>query len=149
MKRARLLLGSVLLLLVGGACERPQAEAPAASGPSAELTQRAVLALLPGLQFGADPARDAYREVRAADVAGAHYVPAANRWIVHYCVEFTNFESDAALRRCDVRVEVYQLDSKKWIGFARGMGTLYRWQVLEPEPAIDSNVKGAAGPPAS
>jgi hypothetical protein len=134
---------SACVLLGAIACEPPPAP-PAVVGPTAELTQRAVLTLLPGLQFGADAAQQTYREIRAADVAGAHYVPAANRWVVHYCVEFTNFASDAPQRRCDVNVEVYALDTKKWIGFARGAGTLYRWQVLEPAPKPEA--KAASEP---
>ncbi len=142
MNRARRLLGSTLLLFAAPACERPEAAAPA---PTAEIRQRAVLALLPGLQFGADPARDAYREIRAVEVAGAHFVPSENRWVVHYCVEYTNFESEAPLRRCDVRVEMYELDTKKWIGFARGAGSLYRWQVIAPAPPNEAKSDGAAG----
>lgn len=145
--KQRVLLGMSACLLLGAvACEPPPPAAPAAVGPSAELTQRAVLTLLPGLRFGADEAQHTYREIRAADIAGAHYVPGANRWVVHYCVEFTNFASDAPLRRCDVNVEVYQLDTKKWIGFARGAGTLYRWQVLEPEPKAAANAKPVGEP---
>jgi hypothetical protein len=122
-------------------CERPPAEP---SAPTAELTQRAVRSLLPGLQFGPDPARDVYRTIRAVDVAGAHYVPGANRWIVHYCVEFTSLAGDAPLRRCDIGVEVYALDTKKWVGFARGAGTLYRWQLLEPDAPGDGAAQPAA-----
>jgi len=120
-------LAAVLLLSAG--CER--AHAPAPQGPSPEIAKRAVETLLPGLQFGANPELETFREVRAVDVAGAHFVPGENQWTVHYCAEYTNFASDAPQRRCDRNVAVYELDSKKWVGFASGAGTLYRWQVIE------------------
>jgi hypothetical protein len=142
-----------VLALSSAACEAPK---PVASGPvepSPELEKRAVLALLPGLQFGSDPAQHAYREIRAADVAGAHFVPSTDRWVVHYCVEYLSFASDAPARRCDLSVEVYQLDTKKWIGLAHGAGTLYRWQVLDDaapvsgaKPASDARSEGGAKP---
>ena len=146
MRRANELSWVCALVIAVSACDRPAPQAPRPSAPSAELTQRAVLALLPGLQFGPDSARDAYREIHAVDVAGSHFVPGADRWIVHYCVEFANFASDTPLRRCDINVEVYALDTKKWIGFARGSGTLYRWQVLEDVKAPGDSQPAAAAP---
>lgn len=147
---------AALALLGASGCDRlvePRAReaAPAASGPSRELTEHALRVLLPGLRFGADEARQTYREVRALRVAGAHFVPASNRYVVHYCVDFTSFASEEVLTRCDLNVHVYQLDSRDWVGFATGAGTIYRWQVLETSasaapPAKAPNQEGAAAP---
>ena len=120
------------LALLSCACQAERAPEPAALiGPSAELAKRAVSALLPGLQFGPDQAQHTIRELRAIDVPGSHYTPATDRWTVHYCAEFLSYASDAPQRRCDLAVDVYRLDSGRWVGFARGAGTLYRWQVLD------------------
>lgn len=139
-----IVLALVPFLALG--CDVPR-HAPQHPGPSAELTKRAVLALLPALQFGPDPAAHTYREIRSVNVAGSHFVPAADRWIVHYCVEYTSFASDAPAQRCDTSVEVYELDTKKWVGFARGAGTLYRWQLIDEKPAASAapSERGGAG----
>jgi hypothetical protein len=131
--------------LLATSCERTGAAGAQRHAPSAELTKRAVMELLPGLQFGPDPAAHTYREIRAAEVAGSHFVPATDRWNVHYCVAYTSFASDAPARRCDLSVDVYRLDSGKWIGFARGVGTLYRWRVLEEKPAEKAGESDGAG----
>ena len=148
------LVAVAALALASAGCEPPKPTEAAQVGPSPEMTKRAVLALLPGLQFGADSALDAYREIRSVEVAGAHFVPASNRWVVHYCVAYASFASDAQARRCDLAVELYELDTKKWIGLARGAGTLYRWQVLAaaapPTPAStasDPELPSGAKPP--
>lgn len=141
------LVALAAIALSSAGCEPPKPADAAQVGPSPELTQRAVLALLPGLQFGADPALDAYREIRAAEVAGAHFVPASNRWVVHYCVEYASFASEAPARRCDLGVELYELDTKKWIALARGAGTLYRWQVLDTAASpVPENAASAPAP---
>jgi hypothetical protein len=46
-------------------------------------------------------------------------------------IECSPWGDHAPARRCDLGVEVYQLDTKKWVGLARGAGTLYRWQGLD------------------
>ena len=115
--------------------------------PSAEISKRAVEFLLPGLQFGADPQLETFREVRAVEIAGAHFVPLENHWRIHYCAEYTNLASDAPQRRCDRNVRVYELDSKKWVGFAAGAGTLYRWQVIEDAAKKDGDGGVAGAPP--
>jgi hypothetical protein len=142
--RPIVVLALVALLALG--CDAPR-RAPQNPGPSAELTKRAGLALLPGLQFGPGSAAHTYREIRSVDVAGSHFVPAADRWIVHYCVEYTSFASDTAAQRCDTSVEVYELDTKKWVGFARGAGTLYRWRLIDEKPAASTapSERGGAG----
>jgi hypothetical protein len=131
MTRSRPALWFALLafIVLFAGCERGRGRRPYAPGP--EIAKRAVESLLPGLQFGANRELETFREVRAVDVAGAHFVPGENHWRVHYCAEYTSFASDAPQRRCDRNVIVYQLDSKKWVGFATGAGTLYRWQVIE------------------
>jgi hypothetical protein len=142
----------MLCLLLASGCDRlltpaQHAAAEAASGPSRELTERAVNALLPGLRFGADEASQTYREIRALRVAGAHFLPASNRYIVHYCVDYTSFASEALQTRCDLNVHVYQLDSQDWVGFATGTGTIYRWQVLETSAPAEA--QQAAAPEAA
>jgi hypothetical protein len=144
------LAGLALVALLAG-CERfANASPPAASPapPPPELARRAVLALLPGLQFGPDPAQDAYREIRAVEVAGSHFVPATDRWTVHYCVEFVTPASDAPASRCDMSLELYRLDTGKWVGLARGAGTLYRWQVLDDAPPSGAPESSPAEAPA-
>jgi hypothetical protein len=139
-----------LAALAAASCDSAQSPL-AKAAPSPELTKRAVLALLPGLQFGPDPAAHTYREILSVEVAGAHFVPAIDRWVVHYCVEYTSRASDDRARRCDQSVDVYELDTKKWVGFARGVGTLYRWQILDEKSAASSppNAPDGAAPAAS
>jgi hypothetical protein len=133
----------VSALLAASGCDllvKPRSEADAAapaSRPPAALLERAVRTLLPGLRFGADERAQAYREIRAVRVAGAHFVPAANRHVVHYCVDYTSFVGDVVQTRCDLNVQVYRLDSGAWVGHATGAGTIYRWQVLETAPSAD------------
>jgi hypothetical protein len=139
------LLGTAALALTAG-CEQPQVAVAVNNGPPDGYAQRAVEALLPGLQFGPDATQHAYRELRKVEVAGAHFSPGGNRWVVHYCVDFVSFASDELQRRCDMSVQVYELDSEKWVGFATGAGTLYRWQVLEDlaPPAPGGGAQAAA-----
>ncbi|HEU4428153.1 MAG TPA: hypothetical protein VFT98_05335 [Myxococcota bacterium] len=129
MRLAATVFALTAALLVASGCERmkPHRREP----PRPDVAKRAVESLLPGLQFGANRELETFREVRAVDVAGAHFVPAENHWRIHYCAEYTNFASDAPQRRCDRNVIVYELDSKKWVGLATGAGTLYRWQVID------------------
>jgi len=152
MRFAAGVLALLAVLLFATGCERmrPHRREP----PSAEIAKRAVESLLPGLQFGAKPELETFREVRAVDIAGAHFVPGENHWRIHYCAEYTNFASDAPQRRCDRNVIVYELDSKKWVGLATGAGTLYRWQVIEDatqgsaEPANAQALPEAGAEPA-
>lgn len=134
MPRRPVLLLVLACGLAASACDRllkPADKAGATeAGPPDELTLRAVESLLPGLRFGANEAADTYREVRSVRIAGSHFTPASNRWVVHYCVDFTSFAGDEVRRRCDLNVQLYQLDSGDWVGFASGVGTIYRWQVL-------------------
>lgn len=147
--------------LLASACDllvQPRSAPPASAagvGPSAELTERAVRTLLPGLRFGADERAHTYREIRAVRVAGAHLVPAGNRHVVHYCVDYTSFAGEEQQTRCDLNVQVYALDSGAWVGHATGAGTIYRWQVLaavatETPAAADgaSQPEAAAAPDA-
>lgn len=127
--------GAVLLAglaLAPAACDQGKVTTPTVDSPPATVVQGAVEALLPGLQFGADAATDTYKEIRSVEVTGLHFVPAANRHFVHFCVEYTSPASDQVNRRCDLNVQIYQLDGGEWIGFATGSGTLYRWQAIGP-----------------
>ncbi len=128
----------ILLLVSAGlaasACDPAQPAPDAApSVPSMEIATRAIELLLPGLRFGADEATETYREIRSVRVAGSHFVPARNHYVVHYCVGYVSVAGAELRERCDLNVQLYTLDTNKWVGLATGMGTLYRWRVIEPE----------------
>ncbi|MBM4385686.1 MAG: hypothetical protein FJ091_20250 [Deltaproteobacteria bacterium] len=139
-------LGAAALLALLG-CARAEVAVSVKSGPPEGYAQRAIEMLLPGLQFGPDAASHTIRELRKVDVAGSHFSPGANRWVVHYCAEFVSYASEELQRRCDMNVQLYELDSKKWVGFASGAGTLYRWQLLEEatpnDPAPEASAPNA------